>query len=94
MATRTNVARDGKLFVMSEKCSTCIFRPGNLMRLKRGRVRGMVDEVKRTDGCIPCHKTLDGDDNAVCRGQFDLHPTAPMQIAERLGLVEWQEPPP
>jgi hypothetical protein len=85
-----NVVRDGKMYVMSERCSTCIFRPGNLMHLQRGRVRAMVDEVQRTQGCIPCHKTLGGD-NAICRGQFDLHPTQPIQIAERLGMVVYVE---
>lgn len=85
-----NVYRDGRIHVMAERCETCIFQPGNRMHLARGRVRAMVDEIKRTDGCIPCHKTLGIGANAVCRGQFDLHPTQPLQIAERLGMIAWQ----
>lgn len=62
------------------------------MDLHPGRLRGMIDEARASDGCIPCHKRLrnagftEGD--AVCRGFFDRYPTAPLQIAERLGLIE------
>lgn len=83
---RHNVFRDGKVHVMAKRCSTCIFEPGNRMDLKRGRVKGMVDEATANESCIPCHKTLEGD-QACCRGFYDLHPTAPLQIAGRLGLV-------
>jgi hypothetical protein len=82
------------IHVMPSRCETCIFRAGNLMHLQRGRVRDMVDEVKRTDGCIPCHKTLAGEHQAICRGQFDLHPTQPIQVAQRLGLVRFEDPRP
>ena len=85
---RHNVYRDGRVHVQAELCSTCIFRPGNLMHLKSGRVRGMVDEAREHESAIVCHQTLDGD-NAVCRGFFERYPTQPLQIAERLGLVEW-----
>lgn len=74
---------------MAERCPTCIFRPGNLMHLQSGRVRGMVEHVWRNESCIPCHKTLDQKEQAVCRGQFDTAKTQPLQIAERLGLIEW-----
>ena len=89
--SRHNVYRDGRVHVMPERCETCIFRAGNLMGLHRGRVRQMVDRVKAIDGCIPCHATLAGD-NAVCRGQFDLHPTPTLQLAEALGLVAFEDP--
>lgn len=88
---RHNVARDGKLYVMPEQCSTCIFRAGNLMSLNRGRVRQMVDEVREVQGCIPCHQTLHGD-NAICRGQFDLHKTWPIRFAEEAGVVVFEDP--
>lgn len=67
-----NVYRDGKVHVQREMCSTCIFRPGNIMHLQSGRVRGMVDEAKDDESAIVCHQTLDGD-NAVCRGFYDRH---------------------
>lgn len=72
-------------------CSTCIFRQGNLMQLNSGRVRDMIDTAKSKDSAITCHQTLDGD-NAVCRGFFDRYPTTPLQLAERLGLVEMVKP--
>ena len=86
-----NVARNGRLYVQAEMCSSCIFRPGNLMALRSGRLKDMVAQVQRDQGCIPCHQTLDGD-NAVCRGQFDKVKTQPLQVAERLGLVEFVQP--
>jgi hypothetical protein len=86
---KTNVASRGVVRVMADRCATCIFRPGNLMRLHAGRVRGMVAAVKRDDGCIPCHKTIDLEEQAVCRGQFDTVKTTPLQIAERLGRIEY-----
>lgn len=85
---RHNVYRDGLVHIRAEMCSTCVFRPGNLMELRSGRVRGMVDDARRDDSTIVCHQTLEGD-NAACRGFFERHPTAPLQLAERLGMVRW-----
>lgn len=63
------------------------------MQLQPGRVRDMVDEVRWTEGCIPCHETLEDDVQAVCRGQFEAAPTQPLQIAARLGyVVAWDRP--
>lgn len=53
-------------------CATCVFRPGNLMELRPGRLRAMVQESLENDSFIPCHKTLDGE-KAVCRGFYDRH---------------------
>lgn len=80
--------RDGKVHVCEEMCATCIFRPRNLMQLRPGRVRGMVDEAKRLDTAIVCHGTLDGE-HAICRGFFDRHKTQSIQIAERLDRIEY-----
>jgi hypothetical protein len=84
--------RNGTVHVLSEQCATCIFRPGNLMRLKRGRVKEMIEEAHRNTSCIICHETLGTRKGAVCRGFFDRHPTLPLQIAERMDLITWQEP--
>jgi hypothetical protein len=85
-----NIYRDGHIYVMAERCSTCIFRAGNLMDLNRGRVREMVDTIHRIDGVIPCHQTLQGD-NAVCRGQYDLHKTPTLKLAEHFGIIEFTD---
>lgn len=89
--------RDGEVHVLSRKCSTCIFRRGNLMALPEGRKEGMEVEANAAQSAIICHQTLYGqtEHNAVCRGYFDVHrrdnPT--LQIAERLGALAYDEPP-
>jgi hypothetical protein len=83
--------RDGRVHVCREMCSTCIFRPGNLMRLQSGRVREMVDEAREADAAIICHKTLDGP-NAVCRGFADRWPTLPLKVAAALDVIEMIDP--
>ena len=82
-----NSYRDGKVHVMAELCPTCIFRPGNLMDLKPGRVKGMVAEAVREDTAIICHSTLDRD-HAVCRGFYDGYRTLPLVLATVMGVVE------
>lgn len=83
---------DGKIHVLSEKCRTCIFRPGNLMDLSTGRVKQMVRDATRNESSITCHQTL-SIEGAVCRGFFDAHKTQPLRMAERLGCIEYVEPP-
>ena len=91
--SRHNVYRDGFVHVCREMCSTCIYRPGNLMQLRRGRVRSMVDEAVSDDGAIVCHQTLGTDANAVCRGFYDKHAPSMLQIAARLDRVREVEAP-
>jgi len=86
---RLNAYRDGKVHVCQDLCATCVFRPGNLMHLEPGRLADLVAQARAHESAIICHSTLaeDGVDNAVCRGFYDRHPTQPLQIAQRLGLV-------
>jgi hypothetical protein len=86
-----NAYREGKIHVCDRLCDTCVFRSGNLMRLEPGRLAAMVAEAKADESAIICHSMLyqDDIDNAVCRGFYDRHPTQPLEIAERLGLVEF-----
>jgi len=86
------VFRDGKVHVCAEKCSTCIFRPGNLMSLGPGRVKDMVDAcLADPDGAgnIPCHQTLGGD-QAICRGFYDGYADRSLlfRMAAALGAIE------
>lgn len=88
--------RDGVVHVLSRKCSTCIFRPGNLMHLRPGAVDKMVSECQEENTVIPCHDTLfDGDGKAVCRGFYDLHrqDTMPLRLAMGFGIVRFTDPP-
>lgn len=85
--------RDGRVHIARAKCSTCIFRPGNLMRLSPGRVKDMVESSIADGGGIVCHKTLpyspDGLDGAVCRGFTDGYAddVQALQVALRLGVT-------
>ncbi|MFE5970109.1 hypothetical protein [Streptomyces sp. NPDC056463] len=56
-----------------ERCTTCIFRPGNLMNLTEGRVKDIVDQAVADGGHIVCHATLGSDTPAICAG-FEAHP--------------------
>lgn len=88
------VYRGGRVHVLAEMCETCVFRPGNLMRLKAGRLRGMIDEATAAGSTIVCHSTLhDPELHAACRGFFDRYPTQPLQIAERLEMIEFDDVP-
>jgi len=95
------------LQVLKEQCPTCIFRPGNQMALKRGRVASMVRECVATQSYIPCHETMtvkpgyeDEDepemDGPVCRGFYDAHGEVSqmVRIAGRLGALEFVDPEP
>lgn len=92
---RHDAYRDGKIHVCDTMCDTCVFRPGNLMRLEPGRLAGMVRDATRADSAIICHSTLYQHEvrNAVCRGFYDRYRTQPLQLAERLGLVEYDTLP-
>jgi len=86
------VYSDGKVHVMPDKCSTCIFRPGNLMTLEPGRVKNMVDGSIKGGGVIACHKTIHGqrEQEAVCRGFFDAYKdqVPGLRLAEHMNIIE------
>jgi hypothetical protein len=86
--------RDGNLYVLTEKCSTCIFRPGNLMHLREGRLEQMVKTCLDADTVIPCHQTLDGP-RSICRGLYDVHrrDITVMRMAAALNVFAYDEPP-
>lgn len=86
--------RDGKVWVLSRKCSTCIFHAGNLMKLAPGRLQGMIDACRREDTVIPCHKTLDGP-RSICRGFYDAYgpEIKAVRIAHALDFLAFDDPP-
>lgn len=92
-----NVYRDGKLHVMSDECSTCIFRPAT-RPVPGARVAEMVRETKDADGAtVICHHTIMGTtDNAICRGWFDrLGERDPIvQLAVAMDIIEYDEEEP
>lgn len=88
---KTNVASRGVVRVQAEKCATCIFKPGNKMDLRRGRLKDMVEGVRYIEGVITCHETMGHEENAVCRGQYDSHKTPLLQLADAMGVIEWTD---
>ena len=96
---RLEVYREGLVHVLVAQCKSCIFRSvndGRIQGLQPGRVAGMVQEARANESVIVCHDTLYRTDvrPAVCRGFFDLpRRPAPLQIAERLGFVEYDPVP-
>lgn len=64
--------------LLTTKCATCIFRPGNLMFLPPDYRDQLVREALARDSWIVCHATLPDTDNppgtqALCRGFWDVH---------------------
>lgn len=93
-----NIYRDGVVHVMSEECSSCIFRPHD-RPVAGARVAEMVRETLAEDGAtIVCHSTLyDLDGNAdqahaICRGGYDrLSDRDPiLRLAAAMGRIEEQ----
>ena len=94
---RTEVFRDGRVHVQERKCSTCIYRPGNLMKLDPGRKESMEAGAIEGGGVIPCHQTIEAyhgehGQESVCRGFFDVAKhEGLLAVAERLGIVEFTQ---
>lgn len=70
--------------LLRERCATCVFRPGNPMRLAPGRLRELLDE-SLPDGYIVCHDTVTHGPcpnygPAICRGFFHAYATRSTKI--------------
>lgn len=92
--------RGGRIHVLAQRCSTCVFRPGNLMYLEPGRLADLIEQNRSRDTALTCHQTLvnnaDYDaDPAVCRGYFDAyqHDITPLRMAVTMNLIE-EDPTP
>lgn len=66
---------DDRPAVWAEMCNDCIFRPGNLMQLRPGRLKDVVQSNLATGSLLICHQTTHGqaDEEVVCRGFFDRY---------------------
>lgn len=87
--------RGGQVHVLDDKCTTCIFRPGNLMMLQAGRVKEMVEGAVAAGSCIPCHSTLVTGAPAICRGFWDAHAerVLALKLAQAMEIVVFDRPP-
>lgn len=99
MAPQTEVTlpifHSGQVHVMTAMCSTCVFRPGNLMELRRGRLKDLVDENLKNDAALPCHATVYGmhgleGQKAVCRGFFERYANdvTALRIARLMRMIK------
>lgn len=89
--------RHGRIHILSERCTTCVFRPGNLMHLPPGRLQDLVESNRAADTAFACHQTIYGQtpDEALCRGYVDAYGDGitPIRLARQLGLVAEDNPP-
>jgi len=75
--------------VFKQMCSTCVFKPGNLMRLHPGRLKDIVDKNVARGTLLVCHTTTydQAPEEVVCKGFYDKYgPSLSVyQIIQRLG---------
>lgn len=83
--------------LFTERCSTCVFRPGNAMRLQPGRLADLVADNQAGGALLTCHQTTYGQapdlGEVMCRGYFDAYAegSAVAQIMARLFGPDWFE---
>lgn len=59
--------------ICADRCTTCIFRPGNLMHLAPGRLARLLAQAIAQEGHIVCHDTLGTGAGSICAG-YASHP--------------------
>ena len=85
--------------VFSERCSTCVFHPGNRMSLAPGRLKDLIDSNVAGGAALICHQTTYGQHpeigETVCRGFYDAvgEGTNVIRVMNRLGGFEEVDPP-
>jgi hypothetical protein len=47
-----------KTRLLSRQCPTCVFKPGNLMKLRTGRLHDLIAQACAAESYIVCHSTL------------------------------------
>lgn len=86
--------------LMSEKCDTCIFRPGNPMRLQPGRLQDVIRANQEAQTLLTCHKTTYGQHPEIgesyCRGYYDSYGERALatRLARTMGLRFTEVDPP
>lgn len=86
--------------LLAEKCSDCVFRPGNLMHLRPGRLKELIRQNTgpQAQG-LHCHQTTYGQNPdtglSLCRGFYDGygHLANFIRVCERIGGFTEVPPP-
>lgn len=86
----------GRPKVFSRKCSSCVFHPGNRMRLKEGRLAEVLRHNLRAGTALICHTTTYGQqaEEVVCRGYYDAYGESVnvIRVMNRLGGFDEVDP--
>lgn len=80
--------------VYQDKCQNCLFTQDRIVSSKRAK--DIIQDCKDSDTHFICHlSTMENNGNICCRGFFDTvgDDIAKIQIAKRLGAVEFIETP-
>jgi hypothetical protein len=86
--------------LLSERCPTCILRPGDPMHLGAGRTAAFIRHALDAGSYVVCHETLTYGDfpsygPAICRGFFDAHrDRSPSLLILQAGRRLTEVPPP
>lgn len=91
----------GKPRLLSEQCATCIYRPGNPMRLNPGRLAEMTRlALQQGSQGVICHDTLPYGGHpafgpALCRGFYDGYAARSnfIRVINRIGGFAAVDPP-
>jgi hypothetical protein len=82
----------GRPQLLAERCSSCVFRSGNLMHLRPGRLAHLIQQNLDGGAALICHQTLSYGDHpevgeAVCRGFYDAYgdDVNEIRVMERIG---------
>lgn len=83
--------RDPRPLVYSRRCDTCVFHPGNRMRLQPGRLADIVATNRQRGTLLVCHQTTYGQrtQEVVCRGYMDAYgaETNVVRVMQRLATL-------
>lgn len=87
MAKQEFNAFDGEhIHVCARMCKTCIYRKDSPVYdtpIKR--------EAVENETAVICHSTLDAEQQLVCRGFYEHTPTFPLQLAQALDMIKFEE---
>ena len=79
------------LRVSSKVCDECLFTKNKIVDDERKRE--VLQECRTKGTYFICHKFTLAGEPAVCRGFFNTEKNMPCQVAERLGIVVYVDPP-
>lgn len=73
--------------LLTRRCTTCVFRPGNPMDLPAGQLNDIVEHNRAIGALLRCHQTLSygahpETGQAACRGFYDAY--GPELLAVRI----------